>query len=101
MKARCSSGPYAMSADHNPGIRPFRVLPVAALALWFVASAAAAADAPLPVPPEAEAAYQDLREKSGAGPADPEKQLDEAIFTEISALTIPEIGIALPADQEH
>ena len=52
--------------------------------------------APLPVPVEAEAAHQDL--------VSPEKQeiwLDEAVFTDISPLTVPEIGIALPADQEH
>jgi len=52
--------------------------------------------APRPVPVEAEAAHQDL--------VSPEKQeiwLDEAVFTDISPLTVPEIGIALPADQEH
>jgi hypothetical protein len=51
---------------------------------------------PLPVPVEAEAANQDLIAVSTAP-----KLLDEAIFTEISPLTIPEIGITLPADQEH
>ncbi|MEM8767053.1 MAG: hypothetical protein AAGE43_06400 [Pseudomonadota bacterium] len=52
--------------------------------------------APPPLPPEAEAAHQDLLRDKNA-----EKSLDEAIFTEISPLTIPEIGIRLPEDQEH
>ncbi len=65
---------------------------------WISASAVAAEAAapPPPVPPEAEAAHQDLLRGE-----DPEKSLDEAIFTEISPLTIPEIGIRLPEDQEH
>ena len=74
--------------------------------LLLLAIAASAAEAPMPItgseagmaplPPEAEAAHQDLV-------ADEERQeiwLDEAVFTEISPLTIPEVGIALPPDQE-
>lgn len=53
-----------------------------------------------PLPPEAEAAHQDLRGEEGAGRVTT-GMLDEAIFTEISPLTIPEIGVALPADQDH
>lgn len=58
---------------------------------------ALAAEAP-PVdvlPPEGEAAYQDLSAQAGEP-----VMLDEAIFTEISPLTVPELGIRLPPDQE-
>jgi hypothetical protein len=51
---------------------------------------------PEPVPPEAEAAYQDL-----VGDRTRPVQLDEAVFTDISPLTVPEIGVALPEDQAH
>jgi hypothetical protein len=44
----------------------------------------------------AEASYQDLE----AGKAR-NRQMDEAIFTEISPLTIPETAIRLPDDQEQ
>ena len=74
------------------------------------ASVVLAAEAPLPaigpevavppLPPEAEAAHQDLRVEEGARRVTT-GMLDEAIFTEISPLTIPEIGVALPADQDH
>jgi len=50
--------------------------------------------APAPLPTEAEAAYQDLLEGRRQ-----DIWLDEAVFTEISPLSIPEIGIALPPDQ--
>ena len=104
MMAACCSGHCVMHADYLPGnrlSRAFHLLAiVAVLALSSAGTATFAAEAPLPVPPEAEAAHQDLRGNSGSGPSDSEKQLDEAIFTEISALTVPEIGVALPADQE-
>ena len=74
--------------------------------LSLLAVAASAAEAPLvmpgadaglpPLPPVAEAAHQDLV----AGEERQEIWLDEAVFTEISPLTIPEVGLALPADQE-
>jgi hypothetical protein len=67
----------------------------------FAGPVAVAAEAPPPLPPEAEAAHQDLQGESGAARSKAEERLDEAIFTEISPLTIPETGIALPADQEH
>jgi hypothetical protein len=51
---------------------------------------------PPPVPPAAEAAHQDLRDADARREA-----LDEAIFTDISPLTVPEVGIALPADQRE
>jgi hypothetical protein len=71
------------------------------LALSMGTADAFAAEAPAPPPPEAEAAHQDLQGNSGASHANADRSEDEAIFTEISPLTIPEIGIALPADQEH
>ena len=51
---------------------------------------------PEALPSAAEAAYQDLREGEGQ-----EIWLEEAVFTEISPIAVPEIGIALPPDQEH
>ena len=60
---------------------------------------AVAAEAPVPPPPvptDGEAAHQDLLRDDSR-----EKSLDEAIFTEISPLTIPEIGIRLSEDQVH
>ena len=105
MKARCSSGPCAMRTEST--LRSAcrgRVTVLAAL--LFLTSLAVAAEAPVevvgsedplpPLPPSAEAAQQDM-----IGPASTEASLDEAIFTEISALTVPEVGIALPQDQEH
>lgn len=55
-----------------------------------------AESAPSPLPPEAEAAHQDLVQDLHE-----ERWLDEAVFTEISPITVPEIGIALPPDQEN
>ena len=49
---------------------------------------------PAPVPIEAEAPYQ------VATPAGNERQFDEALFTEISPVSVPEVGIRLPSDQE-
>lgn len=104
MVASCS-GHCAMHADRTSSARPSgrRLLSVlaTAFALSVAGSPAVAAEAPPPVPPAAEAAHQDLRGNSGSERAESEKHLDEAIFTEISALTVPEIGVALPADQEH
>ena len=51
---------------------------------------------PLPLPPVAEAAHQDLKGEKRQTP-----WLEEAIFTEISPVTVPEIGIALPSDQDQ
>jgi hypothetical protein len=50
---------------------------------------------PAPLPPQAEAADQDLKRRERE-----RTPLDEAVFTEISPLTIPEVGIRLPPDQE-
>ena len=44
---------------------------------------------------EAEAAYQIVDGSS------PERWLDEAVFTEISPLIIPDVGVALPEDQQE
>ncbi len=52
--------------------------------------------APLPLPTEAETPYQDQK-----GFPRHDVRLDEAIFTEISPLTTPEVAIALPEDQDH
>ncbi len=99
MTAPCSSGRCAMHADRTVRMR----LPGGLLVfvLLFPTFGAVAAEAPLPPPPEAEAAHQDLKGNSGDRPSEGERSEDEAIFTEISPLTIPEIGVALPADQEH
>ena len=100
MMAPCSSGRYVMPAERvhaRSGWPGF----VTGLLLVLFACAAVGAEAPMPqtapvpVPVEAEAAHQDLKGDHRAPTA-----LDEAIFTEISPLTIPEIGIALPPDQE-
>ena len=100
MAAACSSGHCAMLTEPTRGEIRRRAL-MAGLLLLLTGSAALGGEAPMPdaapvpVPQEAEAAHQDMKGQDGAAPA-----LDEAIFTEISPLTIPEIGIALPADQE-
>lgn len=104
MMAPCSSGRCVLRTDL---VRKARTLPVSVrtgvllLVLCLPAAAACAAQAggseppPAPPPPEAEAAAQDLTRRKSA-----DRWLDEAIFTEISPLTIPEIGIVLPPDQE-
>ena len=51
---------------------------------------------PEPLPPEAEAAHLDAVDDQHR-----EVWLDEAIFTEITPVTEPELGIRLPADQDH
>ena len=104
MKAPCSSGRCVMRADHLKRLIGATLLLCMGLAGLQIRAAEApiptptAADAVLPLPPEAEAAHQDLSasERSASG-----RSMDEAIFTEISPLTIPEIGIALPEDQDH
>lgn len=48
-----------------------------------------------PLSPEAEAAHQDLIRDWRR-----QRWLDEAVFTEIWPVSVPEIGIALPPDQE-
>ncbi len=109
MMVRCSSGRCAMRADLRADLRTALRGALLALALACTGVPVLAAEAPVPesgdflgpLPPEAEAAHQDLRGKSGARRQGAGKPLDEAIFTEISPLTIPEIGVALPADQEH
>jgi hypothetical protein len=53
-------------------------------------------ESPSPVPTEAEAPYQDSKGYSRSN-----RWLDEAIFTEISPVTAPEVGVALPDDQDH
>ena len=109
MTATASSFPCAMRTESAeardlPG-RAGRAAryPVLLLGLLSFVTLAAlpavAAEAPVtppPVPTDAEAAHQDLLRDDSR-----EKSLDEAIFTEISPLTIPEIGIRLPEDQEH
>ena len=83
------------------------VIPAKALLVWLLTAgcmAAWAQEAPMPaveplpepLPAEAEAPYQDLKSDRGRS-----LTLDEAIFTDISPLTAPEIGIALPEDQSH
>ncbi len=100
MTAACSSGHCAMPAERTPGKSRWLSL-TAGLLLLLAGMSATGAEAPgadsspPPLPPEAEAAHQDLTGRDRAPQA-----LDEAIFTEISPLTIPEIGITLPADQE-
>jgi hypothetical protein len=99
MTAPCSSGHCVMPAERLPG-KPFWLNLAAGFLLVLPVATTLGADAPtpdiapVPVPVEAEAAHQDLKAHD-----DEPKSLDEAIFTEISPLTIPEIGIALPPDQ--
>ena len=103
MKESCSSGHCVMPADGGRGWRLSGALFWLALSFSgaLAGPVALAAEAPPPLPPQAEAAHQDLQGKSGGARSKVEESLDEAIFTEISPLTIPETGIALPADQEH
>lgn len=103
MMAPCFSGHCAMRTDlaSTSLQRIWALLAVVLLTFCLPAAPAWAAEAiPAdlgvgPLPPEAEAAHQDLIGRKTA-----DSWLDEAIFTEISPLTIPEIGIALPPDQE-
>lgn len=103
MTARNSSGRCAMRAEgpvaHGHGLSLWQLL-LNGVLLCLAAGSLRAAEAvpvpdpPLGPPPAVEAAQQDLNR---ARPVD--TGLDEAVFTEISPLTIPEIGIALPLDQ--
>lgn len=106
MTAPSSSGLCAMVVERAVAGGPARrcrwgrrVLGVVGLAVAIGAWGAEAPEVPepdpAPLPPQAEAADQDLkrRERERA-------PLDEAVFTEISPLTIPEVGIRLPPDQE-
>ena len=98
------SGRFAM--DVEPAFRTGRALLAAWLLLAVLPGAAVAQEAPLPaaepaaepppLPVEAEVPQQDLL--PGQHRTLP---LEEAVFTEISPLTIPEIGIRLPADQQY
>lgn len=61
------------------------------------AAEAPSTDAGFPLDPaaqEAEAAYQIVDVSTS------ERWLDEAVFTEISPLIIPDVGVALPEDQQ-
>ncbi len=108
MMAPCSSGHCVMPADQRPR-SAFAQRLLLVLLLSCLSALGVAAEAPFPemgsnlppLPPEAEAAHQDLRNDPGSSHTATGKALDEAIFTEISPLTIPEVGVALPADQEH
>ena len=68
------------------------------------AMAAFAAEAPmvpelgesLLIPPEAEAPYQVVQEGSQRV-----RWLDPAIFTEITPVTVPDVAVKLPADQQE
>lgn len=102
MMVPCSSGRCVLRTDlvHKACTLPVSVRTgVLLLVLCLPAATASAAQAvgsdPPSPPPEAEAADQDLTRRKSA-----DRWLDEAIFTEISPLTIPEIGIVLPPDQE-
>jgi hypothetical protein len=59
------------------------------------ASASAGIPAAL-VSPEVEAPYEVARERTRQI-----RTLDPAIFTDISPLTVPDVGIRLPADQQE
>lgn len=109
MTVPCSSGRCVMRADCPAVSRALQGLALG-LTLSLVSLTGMAAEAPLadaggsqsvlPLPPEAEAAHQDLLGKGSGARTTSGKSLDEAVFTEISPLTNPEIGLALPADQE-
>lgn len=77
------------------------------LAALISANTAAAAEAPIPqapvsvgppvlVPPEAEAPYQVATESDQKV-----RWLDTAVFTEISPLTVPDVAVKLPEDQQE
>lgn len=106
IKVLSYSGHCAMHADRtNPGRQLAGHLRGGLLVtlLFLLAGTTLAAEAPMadtaavhpmPVPISAEAAQLDLNRVTAS-----DSWLDEAVFTEISPLSIPEIGIALPADQ--
>ena len=93
MKATCCSGHCAIPAERRFVRRYGRIGLLMGLLLPLVA-AAGEAPQPEPLPPQAEAAYQDLKAETREPVA-----LDEAVFTEISPVTVPEIGVRLPEDQ--
>lgn len=103
MKARSSSGRCAMRVERPPprGNGPGQWLQLGYLALLCLAAGSLQAAEAVPTtevpagpPAKVEAAQQDLNRTLPV-----ETWLDEAVFTEISPLSIPEIGIALPLDQ--
>jgi len=75
----------------------FLLLPLLLAGPAAIAAEAAPFDSPpAPLPPEAEAAYQDLLEDRRI-----DVWLDEAVFTEITPVMVPEVGIKLPPDQDQ
>jgi hypothetical protein len=60
------------------------------------APAVPAGGEPALVPPEAEAPYQVVQEGGQRV-----RWLDPAIFTEITPLTVPDVAVKLPADQQE
>lgn len=95
MKATCFSGHCVTSADRPGGRCAHRAWALIGLLLLPLSAWPAEGPAPEPLPPEAEAAYQDLHAETREPVA-----LDEAVFTEISPVTVPELGVRLPEDQE-
>ena len=76
---------------------------IGCLLLSAVVGAVQAAEAPQPtpvevklIPPAAEAPYQVIRETQQQV-----RWLDPTIFTEISPLSVPDVALKLPADQEE
>ncbi len=94
MMARESSGRSAMA-----GRRLLALLGLLAAAGGHAAEAPEAPEAPVPPPlvsPEAEAPHQVVVESEQRV-----RWLDPAVFTDISPLTQPDIGIRLPPDQQE
>lgn len=88
-------------------IMPANISALVGVLAWLFSLTAHAAEAspvaaslgsegPMPVATEAEVPYQDSKDTHRFN-----TWLDEAIFTEISPVTAPEVGIALPDDQDH
>lgn len=78
----------------------WRVVCLLVCCQWSMTAQAAEAPAAAPetvvVPIAAEAAYQTGRARSVRQPV-----LDEAVFTDITPLTVPDRAIRLPPDQEE
>ncbi len=93
-----SSGRCAMAAERRPV--PIRVRLVLGGLLaglsWPALAAQAPPAAPAPVPVRAEVPQQDLDP-----PEERKLPMDEAVFTDISPLTVPEVGVRLPEDQQY
>lgn len=76
----------------------------AASVLLVIAGSAAAAEAPVMpqsgavelIPPQAEAPYQVAEEGEQKV-----RWLDPALFTEITPLTVPDVAVKLPEDQQE